>query len=120
MLQEKANFASMHNPVDQGFIKSIQTDWEIQLKESVTEDQLLDVLSKKVNHLIQHDFPKLISLLYRIDVNENKLKQLLLEDPNADAGIIIAQLILERQKEKLKTRQLFGRREDGINDDDKW
>jgi hypothetical protein len=110
----------MDDAIDKGLIKAIQTDWGIHLKDSVTEEQLLDVLSKKVNQLIQQDFPRLISLLYRIDVNESKLKQLLRENPTADAGILIAQLILERQNEKLKTRQLYGRREDGINDDDKW
>ncbi len=120
MLQEKANFVLMTVPPDKEFIVAVQRDWTIQLNESATEEQLLHALAGRVNHLIQYNFSILLSLLYRIDISEQKLRQLLHGNPKADAGIFIAHLILERQKQKVKTREQFSRRDDNINDDEKW
>ena len=72
-----------------------------------------------LNKLLLTDFEKLISILYRADVNENKLKQVLKENPNTDAGVIIADLIFERQAQKIKSRQEF-RRDSTISDEESW
>ena len=49
-----------------------------------------------INDCINHDFNKLVQLLYRIDVAENKLKAILQSNPNEDAAKLIAAVILER------------------------
>ena len=49
-----------------------------------------------INDCIQHDFNKLVQLLYRIDVSEEKLKYILQLNPNEDAAKIIAAVIIER------------------------
>ena len=72
-----------------------------------------------INKLLHTDFEKLISILYRVDVNENKLKQVLKENPDTDAGVIIADLIFERQAQKIKSRQEF-RRDSTISDEESW
>jgi hypothetical protein len=59
-------------------------------------------LATYINDLIVHDFNKLISILYRIDVDEEKLKRVLKENKDKDAGIVIAELIIERQSQKRK------------------
>jgi hypothetical protein len=61
-------------------------------------------LSSYINNRIKNDFPQLIQLLYRLDVSEEKLKNILKEKPEEDAGKIIASLIIERQIIKLKAR----------------
>lgn len=66
---------------------------------------LLETLSAYINQLINEDFSKLINLLYRVDVNEDKLKMLLKNSVNEDAGSIIANLILERQASKIRNRR---------------
>lgn len=63
-------------------------------------------LADAINYMITHNFEKLVQLLYRIDVNEQKLKKML-QTYNEEAGKIIARLIIERQLEKIKTRQQF-------------
>jgi hypothetical protein len=65
---------------------------------------LVDELSSYINELIKTDFPQLIQLLYRLDVSEEKLKNILKEKPEEDAGKIIASLMIERQILKLKAR----------------
>jgi hypothetical protein len=49
-----------------------------------------------INDCINHDFNKLVQLLYRIDVAENKLKTILQSNPNEDAAKLIAAVIIER------------------------
>jgi hypothetical protein len=78
------------------------------------------VLAGRINELIQNDFQKLISILYRLDVSEEKLKHLLKENTQHDAGLIITDLIIERQIQKIKSRQRFGRRDNDIDENEKW
>ena len=77
------------------------------------------VLAEKINELINKDFKKLISILYRVDVSEPKLKKLLQENPNTDAGLLIADLMIERQVEKINSRK-ENKSNENISDDEKW
>lgn len=80
----------------------------------------MNQLAEKVNDLLVHDFNKLVMLLYRIDISEKKLKTLLKAHPDEDAGKIIAAMIIERQAEKIKSRQQFNKKNDNIDEEEKW
>lgn len=71
------------------------------------ENALLSWLATRINDLILHHFEKLLFLLYRIDIEEDKVKKMLSDRKNENAGWIIAELILQRQKEKLAWREKF-------------
>ena len=77
-------------------------------------------LSVAINEMILSDFDKLVMLLYRLDINETKLRKILNENPSNDAGIIIADLIIERQLQKIKSRQHFSQRDNNISEEEKW
>lgn len=62
-------------------------------------------LERHINYLIQNDFNRLVQLLYTVDVDEQKLKQVLLQQPERDAAALIADLVLNREKEKIQLRQ---------------
>lgn len=62
---------------------------------------------KKINDWILNDFEHLLFLLYRIDVHEDKVRKLLQEHKGENAAEIIADLIIDRQKQKIETRKLF-------------
>jgi hypothetical protein len=62
-----------------------------------------------INDCIQHDFNKLVQLLYRIDVSEEKLKYILQLNPNEDAAKLIAAVILERLAATKAARASFSR-----------
>ena len=72
-----------------------------------------------VNLLVVNDFSKLVQLLYQTDVSEPLLKQKLKEQQGTDAAIVITDLLIERQEQKIRTRQTF-RSNDSIPDDEKW
>jgi hypothetical protein len=78
------------------------------------------LLADKINELLNTDFQKLVSILYRMDVSEAKLKLLLKDNPGSDAGIIIADLMIERQAQKIKSRQQFRQRDNNIDENEKW
>lgn len=71
---------------------------EIELINKANTREELEVIIK---NLILNDFNKLIQILYRIDVDEEKLKQAL-KNSTQNSEVIIAQLILERQQMKKK------------------
>jgi len=62
-----------------------------------------------INDYIQHDFNKLVQLLYRIDVSEEKLKYILQLNPNEDAAKLIAAVIVERLAATKAARASFSR-----------
>ena len=91
----------------------------IQHMTPVSTAAIQQQLEALINDLIQNNFEQLIQLLYRIDVNEKKLKQLLADYPQTDAAALISQLIIERQLQKIQIRKQF-KSNDDIADDDKW
>jgi len=96
----------------------IRIDFDLQNAGDVSLEELRAELARKVNDLIQHDFQHLVYLLYRIDIDEGKLRRLLREFPGEDAGALIADLIIERQAQKVRTREQFKRKSDQPGEDD--
>lgn len=96
----------------------LNENFSLELKE---EDygRLKEILAVKVNQLITNDFTQLIQLLYKIDVNELKLKRFLKENSAIDAADIIATLIIERQLQKIHSRKQF-REDNNFNSEEKW
>ena len=58
-------------------IRLLNKELPINFAERKSYDEVKDQLAEYINHLINHDFDKLITYLYRIDVSEQKLKLLL-------------------------------------------
>jgi hypothetical protein len=75
---------------------------------------------ERIDYLVQTDFPKLVNILYGLDVSEKKLSEMLKEHPGTDAAEIIARLIIERQRKKIHTRALYKKPGDDIPEADKW
>ena len=72
-----------------------------------------------INHLINTDFEKLVFLLYRIDVSEQKIKTLLDNTTALNAAELIAQAIIDRLEEKKNSREQY-KQDRVIADDEKW
>ena len=88
---------------------------ELQPWEHLSAEEL----AAYVNEMILHDFTGLMNLLYRLDVSEDKIRKLLDEMQQEDAGKIIAAVIIERQLQKIKTKQQFKQKGD-IPEEDRW
>ena len=102
---------------DEQMLEEVSKELELTVKyHSITKQELIE----KINDLINTDFQKLVSILYRMDVSEKKLNQLLNENAGTNAALIIADLMIERQAEKIRSRQQFNKRDENISDDEKW
>lgn len=101
-------------------IQLLNKELAIEIAEKQSYNQIHTQLAQYINNLVKNDFDKLISYLYRIDVNEQKLKTLLQQNPQEDAGNIIATLIIERQQQKIKSREQFSPRDNNIDEEEKW
>lgn len=85
-----------------------------------SEEELLEALAREVDRLIVDDFQRLVAMLYRLDIPEQRLKEMLRKHRQADAGRIIAHLILERQKEKQRSREATRTHTADIPEDERW
>ena len=85
------------------------------LRSEVFFKQLADY----INELVIGDFDYLVSLLYRIDVDEKKVRALLASAKDAVAGELIAKLIIERQEQKIKSKEQF-KPPTNIPEEEKW
>lgn len=92
----------------------------VQATDTMSEEEIVKIVKQKVNELLQTDFNALLTLLYRIDVSEEKLKWLLETNQDKDAADIISGLIIERQLQKIKSRKAFKTNNNNISEEDKW
>ena len=85
-----------------------------------TIEQLsFEELARTIENLINTDFEKLVFLLYRIDVSEQKINDLLQNTQAGNAGELIVQAIIERLAEKKASREKY-KQEGEIAEEDKW
>ena len=88
-------------------IEILNTELDVQLPALISTESLQEKLTSYIDHLIQNDFQKLVLILYKVDVDERKLKTLLKNNETENASEIIAKLIMERELQKIKSRREF-------------
>ncbi|MHB1921735.1 MAG: hypothetical protein ACYCOO_05805 [Chitinophagaceae bacterium] len=83
-----------------------------------SREQLLSLLRERVSQLLDQDVDRLILLLYQLDIAENKVRQILSPE-SEDPALELALLILQRQMEKIKSREQYPR-DPKIAEEDRW
>lgn len=90
-------------------VDNLQLDENIHKEKS--EQEQFEAFAQYIDHLAQTDFNKLLNILYRIDVSEEKVKKALAENQNkVPAGQVIAKLLIERETEKIKLRAKYSKK----------
>lgn len=100
--------------------KEIEGQFHIADTRSKSFKELYEALLLHITHLVDKDFHQLISLLYRLDISEKRLRRLLAEKPEQDAATIITGLILERLLRKIKTKKEYKTPQPDSSDPEKW
>jgi len=79
---------------------------EIDLSQtSATDEEVLAVLSARIDTMLETEPDLLMSLLYRLDIEEKAILQAL-EPGNAEpAALALARIVLERQKQRSATKK---------------
>jgi hypothetical protein len=73
--------------------------------EKMSEAEVFDLLANRIAWLIEHRMEWLLSLMYRMDVNEAKVSAALHPLAPEPANVGLARLVLERQKQRAFTKQ---------------
>jgi len=79
-----------------------------ELPDSVSGvDELRAQLIPVINTLLNRDMNRLLTALYRIDVSEKKVKEILTTGAPEEIAPGIADLIIQRESQKVITRQKY-------------
>jgi hypothetical protein len=101
-------------------VTAVNHSFALQLPEHIAAGELHDQLADHINDLIKNNFEALVALLYKIDINEDKLKLHLIDNPNEDAGKVIAALIIERLQQKANAKKQFTPKPPADDNEEKW
>ena len=79
-------------------------DFALVDTESLTEEELFRNLADHIDWLISHRLEWLLSLMYRMDIDEDRVNRALHPSAEEPANIGLARLVLARQKQRAKTK----------------
>ena len=78
-------------------------------REPFAHEALIEQLSRRVDFLLRHDFERLMTSLYMLDVSEEKFAEAVQRPAHEKPARILAEIILEREIERMHTRQRYSR-----------
>ncbi len=90
---------------DQQFRDSLAETLGLVLPDTISEEAIIEALTRSIARLLEINPDRLFSLLYRLDISEEKIKEAMV----AEEGMVkkIAVLVYERQVEKMYSRQRY-------------
>ncbi len=87
--------------------------------EQKNDEELFNHLVDHIAYLLDHNRDFLMSLLYRLDVRESSIKAYMSKTDLSPAEVI-ARLIIERQIERIKTKQSYSSNRNIDPDIESW
>ncbi len=106
MNEEKNQAIEVSETISRDFAKAGLSE-VITSEEFDNLSQLKKFLTKKIIELMDTNYEKLINILYRIDINEEKLKNLFASNNREFIPEKLAELIIERQIQKVRIRNMY-------------
>ncbi len=90
-------------------LKSLSTliGKDFELEQEITESAIREKMIYAFSWLLDNDISKMMQILYRADVNEERLKALLVSRSVLPSAEIIADEYISRQKQKVETRKKY-------------
>jgi hypothetical protein len=89
--------------------------------ERMSEEELFRLLADHIDYMIEHQMEMLLSLMYRMDVDEGKVHFAMSPFAPDPANEGLAKLVLERQQQRAATKQHYKQGDiEGIDKDLDW
>jgi hypothetical protein len=95
-------------------VKFVEKDFLIDDRNSlipsadlVSLEEFRKYLAEKLKYLLDEKFDTLVNILYKIDISEKKLSELFSGENRDFIPVSLADLIIERQLQKIKLRKLY-------------
>jgi len=90
----------------------ILRDFEMEIGDKKpSEKELFDMLCDQVAYMMEYRLDFLLSLMYRLDIDEQKINIALAPKTLIAPNVGLAHLILERQKLRIKIKEEYGKTE---------
>ncbi|HMQ60263.1 MAG TPA: hypothetical protein PKE06_06300 [Flavilitoribacter sp.] len=97
----------------------VARDFELEaVEEQISEEQLFDLLADRVAFLLENRVEFLLSLMYRLDIDEHLVNEALSLTAPEPANIGLTRLILNRQKQRAFTKRHY--KTGPIDEGDEW
>lgn len=85
--------------------ETVRTSFELeQAPPPANEAELLALLAERIEEMLENRPDYLMSLLYRLDVLEEKIRPVMHPNAPLPAHVGLAYLVLERQKQRTETK----------------
>jgi hypothetical protein len=82
--------------------KGIKRQFDLEKISEVSEAEMILILSNRISEMLDSETDLLFSTLYRLDIYESKINTVLYSSEDTATGL--ARLVVERQKQKFKSR----------------
>jgi hypothetical protein len=90
---------------------AISFRFELAKTGDLSLDDLKRVLTERILDLLERNVERLLSILYRVDLNQKKLDEIFLNGTKEEIAEKIAAAVIERQLQKIETRKIYKDRE---------
>ena len=110
VLMEKHDLQDIHQALVQHW-----GIWPIG-ENRIAWDALVKELGSRVEFLLKHDFERLMSCMYMVDVSEQRFSEAINLPEEDKPARVIAELILEREVQKMESRKRYTHSESAERD----
>jgi len=84
----------------------IKSTLAIDITDDMSDEHMLLLIENRVTELMTQNPDLLFSYLYRLDIQEAKIKQALLDEQDAP-NLALSKLILQRQKQRIASKKKY-------------
>lgn len=85
----------------------ISRGFDISVTETVTLESIKLALTVRIRELLDKNLEHLVSLIYRIDLKQDKVDEIFSTGSKDDIAVELAGAIIERQLLKVRTRNYY-------------
>jgi hypothetical protein len=86
----------------------VQTNLQEKLAlEHTDNDDLIFIMAERIRELLAGDLEALMSMMYRLDIDEAKIKFAFSKDSVEDPAVSLAKIIIERQQRRMDTKRKY-------------
>lgn len=103
---KQGNLNNMENEAQEVF-NIISRNFELQKETVLTLNDVKYILTLKIRELLDKNVERLLSIIYRIDINQKKIDRIFENDSKDIIAMQIADAVIERQLMKVQTRNLY-------------
>lgn len=87
--------------------EAISSRFELIKADNLNIDDLRRVLTDRILDLLERNVERLLSILYRVDLNQKRLDEIFMNGTKEEIAEKIAEAVIERQIQKIETRKLY-------------